>query len=191
MQRNWRDISYLATGTPRQQAAYTALTRLGLCTDLQAYDPVLIGTIPLAIDIAGSDLDIACEAHDLAAFARQLIARYRDAQSFRLAHKSIRDLPTVVATFRYADFDVQLFAQPQPVVAQYGYRHLLVEARLLALGGERARQTIRRLKGSGMKTEPAFARYFGLSGDAYERLWALSFLDGEGLRQAMGNYPAP
>ena len=45
---------------------------------------------------------------------------------------------------------------------------MVVEARLLELGGDPARQAIRRLKQSGLKTEPAFARYFQLEGDAYQ-----------------------
>jgi hypothetical protein len=59
---------------------------------------------------------------------------------------------------------------------------MVVEARLLVIGGEEARREIRRLKRCGLKTEPAFARYFQLAGDPFEVLLELSRLSEEELR---------
>ncbi len=186
----WRDPSYLRAGTERQQAAYRALQELGLFRDLAPYDPVLIGTLPLGVDHPDSDLDIACYAPDLMAFLGRATALYGQRPDFRLARKTIRDVESVVVNFRHAGFPVEIFAQPQPVEQQYGYRHLLVEARLLALGGEEARKAIQALKIAGFGTEPAFARYFRLRGDPYERLWQLSFVDDATLAQAVGEAEA-
>jgi hypothetical protein len=47
-------------GTATQRATYCTLEALRVFDLLQAFDPVLTGTIPLAIDIPGSDLDIVC-----------------------------------------------------------------------------------------------------------------------------------
>jgi len=47
-------------GTATQHAASCTLEALRVFDLLQAFDPVLIGTIPLAIDIPGSGLDIVC-----------------------------------------------------------------------------------------------------------------------------------
>ncbi|MFQ5796001.1 MAG: DUF4269 domain-containing protein, partial [Candidatus Bipolaricaulia bacterium] len=65
---------------------------------------------------------------------------------------------------------------------QNAYRHMAVEARLLAIGGEQARQEIRRLKRTGLKTEPAFACYFNLEGDPYQVLLQLATLSDDELR---------
>ncbi len=184
--RDWRDLGYLRSGTERQQAAYRALQELGLFRDLAAYDPVLIGTIPLDVDLPHSDLDIACHAPDLTAFLDKVMALYGQRPDFRLARKRIRGVASAVIHFSHAGFPVEIFAQPQPVERQYGYRHMLVEARLLDLGGEEARQAVRALKAAGLKTEPAFARHFRLRGDPYERLWQLSFADDATLAQAVG-----
>ena len=175
MMLHWQDIAYLATGTARQKDAANTLMELALMERLAAYTPVVIGTIPLDIDVPGSDLDIACHAPFPDDFMATLTTCYGTLPGFRMKRKIIRDIPSVVAEFRHADLDVQVFAQPQPVTQQYGYRHMLVEAKLLAFAGPSARNAIRGLKLAGLPTEPAFARYFRLEGDPYDRLWSLSF----------------
>ena len=69
MQQDWRDLTYLLQGTATQQAAYYALEALRVFALLGAFDPMLVGTIPLDIDIPGSALDIVCYAADVNAFA--------------------------------------------------------------------------------------------------------------------------
>lgn len=181
----WQDLAYLTVGTPRQQAAHACLESLAVPLHLAPYSPVLIGTLPLAIDTAQSDLDVACFAPDLAAFVGAIRGRYATMPGYRLKEHEVRGVPTVIAEFTGRGFDLQIFAQPQPVLAQYGFRHLVVESRLLALGGDQARRAIHQLKQSGLKTEPAFAHYFGLAGDPYERLWALSLAGDPDLRAAV------
>ena len=190
---DWTDLRYLAAGTPRQQAAYRALCDLAVVDRLRQYGPVLVGTIPLHIDIPTSDLDIICEMHDPDQFAAYVEAAFGSQSGFRLKHTITNDLPTVTANFDYptADvppgFPIEIFGQPRPVTAQHAYRHMVVEARLLRLGGEQARTAIRDLKlQHGLKTEPAFARYFGLAGDPFVTLLALADLDDAALQAAVG-----
>lgn len=174
MQTDWRDFSYLARGNARQQHAYRALQALGVFDILRDYSPILVGTVPLDIDIEGSDLDIICEARDLAAFARQVTSAFGAHARFRIEQKSADGTPRVVADFEFDGWPVQIFGQPRPATEQNAYRHMLVEARVLAMGGEVAREEIRRLKQAGVKTEPAFAQYLHLEGDPYAALLQLS-----------------
>ncbi len=184
---DWRDISYLARGNARQQKAYRALQSLDLFNVLSVYAPVLAGTFPLDIDIEGSDLDIICEVHDLAAFERVVKGAFAARDDFQIERVLETGMPTVLARFAFDGLPLEIFAQPRPVTEQNAYRHLLVEARLLAIGGEDARREIRRLKRDGLKTEPAFARYFKIEGDPYEVLLALSLLSDEELRIRIGH----
>jgi hypothetical protein len=184
MQTNWRDISDLARGTVRQQRAYRALQALGIFSALRDYTPILTGTLPLDIDVENSDLDIICEVHDLAAFERQVTSVFGAQEGFCIKQKIIGGMPTGVANFIFDGFPVEIFGQPRPVTEQNAYRHMVVEARLLAIGGERARREIRQLKRAGLKTEPAFARYFHLKGDPYAVLLQLAML-GEGELRGM------
>lgn len=185
-QHDRSDVTYLSDGTPRQRAAYRTLQRLEIFENLHGYSPTLVGTVPIDVDVAGSDLDIICEAADLDAFARHVTSSYGQYDGFRLWQRDIRGVPSVVARFRAKAFPVEVFAQPQPVTEQHAYRHMIVEARLLQIGGEAARRGVRRLKRAGYKTEPAFARYFGLDGDPYEALLALYPLDDAQLRAQIG-----
>jgi len=83
-------------------------------------------------------------------------------------------VPASVVNFHTERFQVQIFAQPIPVHRQHAYRHLIAESRLLQLAGEEARAVLRRSREQGLKTEPAFAHYFRLEGDPYERLYELA-----------------
>lgn len=183
------DFTYLRGGGVRQQRAYAALESLDIAGVLQAYNPVLAGTIPLGIETSNSDLDIICQAANLDAFITDTAAAYGHLPGFMAKRKLIRGVPSVVVNFHAGGFPVELFAQDRPPFEQNAVRHMLVEARLLELGGEAARAAIHELKANGMKTEPAFAVYFGLldnpADSPYETLLELSELDDAGLRDAI------
>jgi hypothetical protein len=91
----------------------------------------------------------------------------------------------VIARFRAARLPVEVFGQPLPIDRQRGYRHLLVEARLLAGGGAALRSAVTTERRAGLKTEPAFARALGLDGDPYERLWTLSWREDDEVRAVL------
>ena len=180
---NWRDIAYLKTGAPRQRAAYGVLQRLRIFERLAAHAPILTGTIPLDIDVPGSDLDVICQAEDFDAFEALLTRHFAAAADFRLHRQEVKGMPSVVCNFEAEGFPVEIFAQPRPTRQQSAYRHLLAEARLLQLAGDAAKREIRQLKLSGLKTEPAFGEYFALPGDPYRTLYALSDAPAAELRQ--------
>ncbi len=127
--QNLSSYGCLVTGTPRLQQAEAVLTDLRLLDDLRVFTPMLIGTIPIGVDIPSSDLDIACYAPDLVHFAQTVRQLYVIFPNFSLHGKSIRGVDSVIVNFQHGGFEIQLFAQPQPVENQYGYRHMLIEAR--------------------------------------------------------------
>lgn len=168
------DWASLERGSARQRAAHAAIRSLGVMEALAGYGPVLCGTIPLGIDLPESDLDIVCEAAEPAAFAARVTALFGGLEGFRTREKVVNGLPTVIVRFRHAGFDFELFGHPRPAREQNAYRHMVAEARLLALAGPEAAEAIRALKAGGLKTEPAFAAYFGLGGDPYAVLLDLA-----------------
>ncbi len=174
MTRNWRDLTYLQNGTAKQQTAARAIEQSAVLQRLQAFDPVLAGTIPLDIDIGDSDLDIVCECYDLELFAEIARSFYADCEEYQEARMPVQAVPTCLVSFFAHGFWFELFAQPRPVEQQNAYRHMIIEHRLLQLAGPKARQHIRQLKQNGLKTEPAFASYFHIPGaDPYQALLAL------------------
>lgn len=168
-----RDWKHLQTGSAAQRQAYAVLKELRIMDVLAPYDPVLAGTFPLDLSIPGSDLDIICEVHDGQAFRRILTDAYGHLPGFAVRSAAKHGLPTVICSFSYRGFPVEIFGQPVPSRENRAYRHMAVEARLLALAGAEAVEAIRRLKEGGLKTEPAFAEYFALPGDPYETLLTL------------------
>lgn len=182
-------IEFLKKGTPRQREAYETLVRLGVFTSLARYTPTLTGTIPIDVDIEASDLDIICEAHDLNVFEREVARLYGEFPGFEAHRAESTGAPASVINFVADRFPIQLFAQPIPVTRQKAYRHMIAEARLLRLAGSVAKEAIRVLKRRGIKTEPAFAHYFGLPGDPYETLYQLADASEAQLREIIRRAP--
>lgn len=178
MSPDWKDPRYLQTGNRRQRDALRVLQELGMWEALRGFDPVLAGTVPLAIDTPTSDLDVICEVADAdrAQFEQLVRARYGQMTGFRLAQTTVRGLGCVVSNFRHAGFEVELFGQARSTAQQYAFRHLVVEHAVLQAGSEPWRAAVRALKRQGWKTEPAFAHLLGLPGDPYDALLVLETL---------------
>jgi hypothetical protein len=181
MENNWHDITYLKLGNERQKNAYSVLNKLKIFKILREYDPTLGGTIPIEIDISESDLDIICEVYDLEEFEELVIKSFNRYDNFRIERQTVKGLLTSLSYFGYTNFRIEIFGQLKPVIEQNGYRHMMVEKKLLEISGESARKQIIKLKKLGLKTEPAFAKYFNLKGDPFDELLKLSRLNEEEL----------
>lgn len=155
--------------------------RLRLMERLKAFNPLVVGTIPLDIDVAGSDVDVICEASNLSSFVLHCQREFGEFRGFSSAIVDVRHEPSAVVTFVF-DLPFELFAQTRSSREQWGYRHFIIEQRLLALASDNFRQRIRALKQGGMKTEPAFAQLLGIEGDPYVELLQLEEQDDESLR---------
>lgn len=165
------NLEYLRQGTAKQRQAASVIDELELWEHLKSCSPILVGTIPIGIDIASSDLDIICHVTEFDRFERELRASYdRLVSDFTYSFRSVGNVERAVARFRYKGWEFEIFAQPVPSVKQNGYRHMVVEYKLLKRLGEAARETIIELKKEGYKTEPAFAKLLHLPGDPYEEL---------------------
>lgn len=181
MLRDWSDITYLMNGHDRQRAAYQVLRELDAFYKLKPFSPLLVGSYPLDLEVDDSDLDIICEAGNLLDFEQQLTQWYGHYESFRAEALLDGAMPTMFVELVCRGFKVEFFAQQIPVRHQVAFRHMEIEERLLRLAGFEARRAIRTLKEQGVKTEPAFAKYFGLDGDPFQALLDLSKLDDETL----------
>ncbi|MGZ9585315.1 DUF4269 domain-containing protein [Paenibacillus marinisediminis] len=178
----FRDLSYLKRGTDQQQDAYRVLTSYRILEPLIQVDPVLVGTVPLALNIPGSDLDIVCEVHDPDVFAEDVGSMYAGFDDYETEIGSTRGIPFVCIRFTCEGWPIEIFGQPVPVSQQNGYRHMVAEYRILQLIGPAGKERLLRHKLNGEKTEPAFAQYLQLSGDPYEAMLELADADDAALR---------
>jgi len=184
MSIDWKDIRYLNQGTERQKLAFKCLSSLNIFEDLSSFSPLLVGTIPINIDIEESDLDIICEVQNYSRFANVLETLYRKYNRFEIHQTSIHvESSVIVCNFNYEGFNIEIFGQDCPVVEQNGYLHMIIEYRLLALAGLDARDKIRQLKRLGLKTEPAFGKYFNIGGNLYTELLTLGNLSDSELKK--------
>lgn len=152
-----------------QRHAFHVIQQLNIINDFASYTPLLCGTIPLAIDIEGSDLDIIMEVQDFERFKHEIQSRYATLDGFTLNEFAMKGTPTVLCNFTFKGMDFEIFAQPIPVVKQNAYRHMIIEHHLL-MTLPHIRDQVIHLKKQGLKTEPAFAKVLGLAGNPYEEL---------------------
>ncbi|MBE9583693.1 DUF4269 domain-containing protein [Mucilaginibacter sp. JRF] len=161
-------IEYLKTGNSRQRSAYDTLVKYHIMEVLADFNPILTGTVPIGIDIPGSDLDIICCYDSVDEFEDTIASNFKSFKKFNIGHN--QDNESIIADFYADDWEIEIFGQPVPTHLQNAYRHMIIENKLLLLHGEDFRDTIIALKKEGYKTEPAFAKASGLQGDPYQAL---------------------
>jgi hypothetical protein len=146
---------------------YDVALRLSRTLDrLRAFDPHIVGALPLGLAIADSNIRVVCHAPDTGRFAQAVSTYFHDAKGFRLTLWTSADR-AVVARFESYGWPIKIFGSNEPVHDQTTWRHFDVERRLLALDGEGLRVAVMALRADGLKTEPAFAAALNLAGDPY------------------------
>lgn len=169
---NFLNIHYLKHGNQRQGAAYQTLTNHQIMEKLEAYNPILTGTIPINIDIESSDLDVICYWEDKGNFIETLTKLFTTEKDFHLRECLIENQETIICNFTIDTFEIEVFGQNIPSENQNAYRHMLIEHQILQNEGEDFRLKIIELKKNGYKTEPAFTKLLGLEGNPYHALLA-------------------
>jgi predicted metalloenzyme YecM len=147
------------------------LESTNLMAKMAAWRPLFSGSIPLEIDLPGSDLDILLEATDLErdsvaikkALGRSIDLTWKPAVSSHGGR-------ALIARIKNAPRTIELFLSETPVLRQNSHRHLLSEYLYLLAKGESLRTEVRKLKQSGLRTEPAFAAALDITGDPYQEL---------------------
>lgn len=161
-----------------------AVARLGIMDALSAYDPRIAGTPPLGLETDKSDIDILCHAPDADAFLADVQRLYAAMDGLRIWQWTSKDRPLIV-TFKAHGWDFEIFASPQAVETQTGWRHFQIEKRLLSIGGEDFKAAIMQLRQQGLKTEPAFWSALEEQGDPYNGLLSLDDATDDQLRQKL------
>jgi hypothetical protein len=161
-------IDYLKNGNEIQKKAFLVLRKYKIFEKLKEYSPILAGTIPIEIDIEGSDLDIICEVKDKNEFEKFLL---------QILPKNIETNiengeKAIVVNFILEEFPIEIFGQNKLTTEQNAYRHMIAEYKILQEKGEDFKQKIIELKKKGIKTEPAFGMLLGLE-NPYEDLLKL------------------
>lgn len=161
-------LDYLKVGNEKQKRTFQILYQYKIFEKLQEYSPVLAGTIPIEIDIEGSDLDIICEIKDQLEFKNFLNQTFSEFD-LNIETIVINGTESVVCNFIIEEFPIEIFGQNRPVTQQNAYLHMIAEHKILTERGEEFKQKIIDLKKKGIKTEPAFGMLLNLK-NPYEDL---------------------
>ncbi|WP_235284947.1 DUF4269 domain-containing protein [Thalassospira sp. HJ] len=176
--QSFSGLALLKAASAQGARAADILGRHQVLESLAAYDPEVVGTLPLAIGTPESDIDILCRVSDLAAFDAFADERFGgfDGYSRHLRNATRHVAEALVVCFDCEGLPIEIFATNGPTRTQYGFIHMLVEARILSVMGDAFANDVRALKQSGLKTEPVFAKLLGLAGDPYIALAELAEL---------------
>lgn len=182
---NFRDVEYLKAGTDKQKLCYRILKEINVLNVLRDYNPIVVGTIPIQIDIEESDIDIVCCAENLSEIRDVVRLHY---STYNMFSDRIGDV--YVANFEYSGLPIEIYAESIPTLEQNGYRHMVIEDRMMKLAGDGFRQKVIRLKEQGYKTEPAFGELLRLD-NPYLDLLEFEALTDEELKLLIKNKHVP
>nr|BFD61083.1 hypothetical protein CKG001_31900 [Bdellovibrio sp. CKG001] len=166
----------------KKSSVYKAIKESQVLKVFRAYDPRIVGTFPLDLDVPGSDVDILLSAADMDSLHNNLQQHLSSYADFTVRRTAVSGVDSLVASFKFYDVPFEIFAQKTPTAHQAANRHFLVEERLLCHGGPTLLRKVQGLRGDGLKTEPAFAAALEIKGDAYAELLSLQQLGESQLR---------
>lgn len=161
-------IDYLRHGNDIQKRAYEILTKYRIFEKLSDFSPILAGTVPIEIDVEGSDLDIVCEVKEQFEFSKFLNNIFSDLD-LKIETAIINKIESTICNFELEGLPIEIFGQNKPPTHQNAYLHMIAEHKILLEKGEDFKQKIIELKKQGIKTEPAFGMLLNLE-NPYEDL---------------------
>lgn len=167
MKINWFDISYLQNGSISQKKALTTLKEIKILEILASFRPVVVGTYPIDIAIATSDLDILCQIKDFEYFIEILNKNFSNFSSFKTHKLFLQNDASIICRFNYNNMPFEIVGQNKPIEEQTAFLHMIHEAAILEKYGPKFKNQIIELKKKGIKTEPAFAQLLSLPGNPY------------------------
>lgn len=176
----FKDVEYLKVGNLKQKQSYKILKNIKIFKILEEFNPILVGTIPIGVDVDKSDLDIVCEINLKNKDSLKNIStkNFSQFKKFKIID-TFSTTGVVVINFFVDDMEIEIYASKVSSFETNGYRHMIIEERILSCCSLKFKEKIVALKKSGIKTEPAFAKLLKLNGNPYEELLNLEFLSDE------------
>ncbi|WXR62615.1 DUF4269 domain-containing protein [Peptostreptococcaceae bacterium AGR-M142] len=182
-QNIFEGIGYLKYGNEKQIISYEILRDINIFKILKEYQPVLVGTIPIDIDTDTSDLDIVCKVDDFFEFKKLLKENFSKFKNFKIKFDEEKQI--MICNFFISDMEIEIYSSKLDSKKTNGYRHMIIEHRILNLLNLEFKEQIIELKKNGLKTEPAFGKLLGMD-NPYEELLLLENLNDEELKVFLG-----
>lgn len=168
--QKFKDITYFKEGNPKQQIVYTLLNEFKIIELLKDYCPLVVGTIPIEIDLPESDVDIILETNDFDELDKFLTQNFNHFTNFKIQQKTDDNKTILVCNFIREEIPFEIYAENKPTHLQNGFLYMIKEHEILQKFGKGLQNQIIQLKKQGFKTEPAFSKLLNLSGNPYIEL---------------------
>ena len=167
MKIDFKNINYLKFGNSKQKEIYRIVKENNILEILNDYNPIIVGTFPININIDNSDVDIILQVKNFKYLVDLLKENFSKFNNFKLNSK---DNNVLVCNFEIENYPFEIFAQNLDTEKQYGYLHMIKEYEILVEKDDFFAEKIRILKRNGIKTEPAFCELLNIKGDPYIEL---------------------
>lgn len=164
---DFKNIEYLSEGNFIQRKSYKILKKIEIFTILKEFNPILVGTIPLGINVENSDLDIVCELRNR--LKKIIIENFSKYSKFQVRERK----DSFICNFFVENIEIEIYASKIKSEETNGYKHMVIENKILKITNSRFKKAVIELKKEKIKTEPAFAKILKIEGDSYEKLLEL------------------
>ncbi|GEM_PF-547904 len=164
MDIDFRNITYLETGNIKQRNIHRLNHKYNI---LKVYNPIVVGTIPININIETSDVDIILYTQNFDQLEMKLRHDFSQFQNF-LLERIAKNI--AVCGFSIEGQVFEPYATDKETEEQNGYLHMIKEYEIIEVKGEDFAAKVRMLKTKGVKTEPAFCPLLKLEGAPYVEL---------------------
>lgn len=165
--QNFLTIDYLEHGNEIQHNVFHLLRNHQILEKLDTYKPIVVGTIPIEINIENSDIDIIGETSNFENATNHLTENFSHHIEFKIDQLTNNNETCLTCNFRIDTFEIEIYLENKNPTEQNAYRHMLIEAKLLEKFDESFKNKVIELKKNGYKTEPAFAKVLELKGNPY------------------------
>lgn len=164
---------------------FNSLEELGILKTLKDFNPLVAGTFPLGLNTTDSDIDILIKVADFKEMKSILDREFSNCSDYKYSEEVIKGELSLVCSFIHHSIAYEVFGQKIHPLKQDGYRHFLIEERLLKNRDHSFFEKIKTLRLSGVKTEPAFAEVLDLHGNPYQALLDIQKKSNRELRELL------
>ncbi len=167
MKIDFKHINYLKEGNEKQQRLYNVLNSSKILIIVQNYQPIVVGTIPIEIDIETSDVDIILKSDDFSETYKVLTESFSNYKNFKI---DISTNNVILCNFELDNFLFEIYVSTIETTKQNAYLHMIKEYEILQIENNSFKNRIIQLKKEGIKTEPAFCKLLNIEGNPYIEL---------------------
>ncbi len=144
----------------------------GVLDGLKDFDARVAGSWPIDLALPGADVDVICCTPNLDGFTERCRTLFQQMPGYAAGSPDTTP-PSHLCRFNDQGLTFEVFGQNRPVKQQNAYRHMVIETRLLRLGGNCLRRRVMAQKRQGLNSEAAFTTTLGIVGDPFQALLEL------------------